>query len=403
MATSWRGYREVLAVPGVVPLTAVGFAGRLGYGMISLPALLLIAERFGGFGIAGIALAGYGVGATLAPVRGRLVDRFGGLALVIMAVAHTVLIVPALWLPTSAPWAAVVLATLAGVCAPVVGAVARRGWSARLTEASPDLRSKAFSFDSVVEELCFVLGPALAGLVVAVSGADVALVAAALLLLAGSLGLAVVAAPRQRTASAEGGTGAPTTHPRLAGPARATVLRAALSVVTLGAAIGLVDVGVPALALDQGHVGWSGPLLALYTVGSLIGVVVAGSRHAADLDRRRVALGLAQVVLLVPLVFARSPAALALALVVAGLPLAALYTTCYLLVDRDVPLESATQAYAWVNVAASAMGALATAAGGLLVEGWGAGAPLVVAPLAAAVPAGLAALTARRARVPSSP
>jgi predicted MFS family arabinose efflux permease len=371
--------------------------------MLSLPALLLFAQRFGSFAVAGAAVAGYGLAGLLAPVRGRLVDRYGAPALVVLGVGHTVAILPALVVPSSLPWLAVALATVAGAFAPPVAAVTRRGWSARLVDATTELTQVAFSADSVVEEMCFVAGPALSGLLIAAVGAATTLVVAALLVLVGSLGLAVVAAPRSSSALAAGDEGAPHEHPRLEGAARATVLRAALSVTTLGVAVGLIDVGVPALAVEAGHVGWAGPLLALFTVGSLIGVVVAGAWAAADLDRRRLALGVLQVVVLVPLAFARDPLVLAAALVLAGLPLAAMLTTSYLLVDRDVPLAAATQAYAWVTVASNVVGSLATAAAGLMVDRVGPGLPLLVAPLAAAVPAGLAVLVGPRRRVASAP
>jgi predicted MFS family arabinose efflux permease len=401
VATQWRTYPEVLRLPGVVPLAASGLAGRLGFGMLTLPALLLFAERFGSFAVAGAAVAGYGLAGLLAPLRGRLVDRYGAPALVGLAVGHTAAILPVLVVPSTSPWVGVALATLAGAFAPPVAAVTRRGWSARLVGAPTALTQAAFSADSVVEELCFVAGPALSGLLIAVAGAAVALVVAGVLVLVGAVGLALVAAPRRTGALASGDQGEPHVHPRLEGRARTTVLRAALSVTTLGVAVGLVDVGVPALAVDAGHVAWSGPLLALFTVGSLGGVVVAGARAATDLDRRRLQLGVAQVVLLVPLAFARGPVLLAGALVLAGLPLAAMLTTCYLLVDRDVPLATATQAYAWVTVASNVVGSLATAAAGLMVDRVGPGLPLLVAPLAAAVPAALSLLAGPRRRVAS--
>lgn len=386
-------YAVALRLPGARPLFAAGMAARIGFGALTLPALLVLAERYDGFTVAGIALAGFGLtSGLLAPLRGRVIDHRGRVALVVLTVAFVALLAPAPWLPSSMPWLVVAVATLAGAVAPPAAAVTRRGWTALLGDAPDPVRTAAFSVDSVGEESAYVAGPALAALGIAVVGREAAFLAAVGLVATGSLILAGRALGRRRPDE-------PRTRPvPLAGPARATVVRAALSVTGLGAVIGLVDTAVPALSSAAGAAALGGVLLAVYTLGSVIGVLVAGRIPAADPDRRRVLLGLVQVVALLPLLVVREPLPLAIALVVAGLPLGPLFVTCFLMVDRDVPLAAATQAYAWVTTAGNAFGALAMALAGVLVDRVGAGAVLMLTPLAAALSGIPAALWTRTGR-----
>jgi predicted MFS family arabinose efflux permease len=398
---SWgRSWGVALRLPGARALLVAALVARLGFAATTLPALLLLAERFDGFTVAGIALAGFGItSAVLAPLRGRLVDRTGARGLLGLTGAYLLILGPAPWVPTSLPWLAVLLATLAGAVAPPLAAVARRGWTAMLGSAPDEVRTAAFSADSLSEEFAYVAGPALAGVGLVLVGAGPTFLAALAGVVAGGLALSVLAV-RHHPAAQEDGS--PRPHVPLTGAARRTVMRAALSVAGLGAVIGLVDTAVPALAADAGSPGLAGALLALYTAGSVIGVLVVSVRPAADPDRRRVRVGLLLVLLVLPLVLVREPIPLGVALVVAGLPIGPLLVTSFLQVDRDVPLGAATQAYAWVTTASNALGALSMAAAGVVIDRVGPGWVLVATPVAAAMTGIPAWLLDRRDRARSA-
>lgn len=377
-----RSWAQALRLPGARSLLVAALVARLGFGATTLPALLLLAERFDGFTVAGVALAGFGItSAVLAPLRGRLVDRTGARGLLGLVVAYVVILGPAPWVPTSLPWLAITLATLAGAVAPPLAAVARRGWTALLGDAPEDVRTAAFSADSLSEEFAYVAGPALAGVGIAVAGSGPAFLAAIAAVAVGGVALSTLALRRHATPDGEPG---PRPHVPLSGRARRTVVRTALSVAGLGAVIGLVDTAVPALATQAGSPGLGGLLLALYTAGSVIGVLVVSVRPTSDPDRRRVRVGLLLILLVVPLTFMHETVPLAFALVVAGLPIGPLLVTSYLQVDRDVPLAAATQGYAWVTTASNALGALAMALAGVLIDRVGPGWVLALAPVAAA-------------------
>ncbi len=71
------------------------------------------------------------------------------------------------WQPGASGWLLGTLAVAAGGCAPPLGPVMRTLWSDLL----PDRQAlqRAYSLDTVAEELVFVVGPLLAGLLAALA------------------------------------------------------------------------------------------------------------------------------------------------------------------------------------------------------------------------------------------
>ena len=94
-------YRKVLSVPGSRRLLATALVGRLPQGMSSLAILLLVRGTTHSYAAAGAAVGAYALAcAVVAPLQGRLVDRFGRLRVLVptavgQAVVLTVLVVSA--------------------------------------------------------------------------------------------------------------------------------------------------------------------------------------------------------------------------------------------------------------------------------------------------------------------
>ena len=71
-------YRALLSLPGLRRLLGAALVGRLPQGMSSLAILLLIRGATGSYAAAGAAVGAYALAsAAMAPLQGRLVDRFG--------------------------------------------------------------------------------------------------------------------------------------------------------------------------------------------------------------------------------------------------------------------------------------------------------------------------------------
>jgi MFS family permease len=162
-----------LAGRGFIPL---GLFARLPLAMLTVGTLTLITSVSGSYAVGGTSAGAVGIGSAIgAPVLGALADRFGQrqvlvVSAILNALAVLALIATAYAVPGADGSTLPVLAAafVAGVSCPQVGPLARVRWMA-LTSAGnrpgsgKDLDT-ALSYESTADELTFVLGPALVGI-----------------------------------------------------------------------------------------------------------------------------------------------------------------------------------------------------------------------------------------------
>jgi MFS family permease len=151
------GYRAVLALPGVGPLTAVAFLARIPSSAAAITLTLhvvLTLDR--GYGAAGLVAAAATIGAAAgAPLLGRIVDRRGlRPVLALTLVAEVVFWSVAPWLSYSALLGG---AVVGGLLALPVHSVVRQSLAAMVPVQR---RRPAFALDSMSVELSYILGPA---------------------------------------------------------------------------------------------------------------------------------------------------------------------------------------------------------------------------------------------------
>lgn len=165
----------LLAGRSFIPL---GLFARLPLAMLTVGALTLVTAVTGSYAVGGAAAGAVGIGSALgAPVLGALADRLGQRpVLVVSAVfntlAVTALILAAYLVPAGGELAAAVpvlaAAFVAGASCPQVGPLARVRWMAlssrRGGSGHADDLDTALSYESTADELTFVLGPALVGI-----------------------------------------------------------------------------------------------------------------------------------------------------------------------------------------------------------------------------------------------
>nr|WP_159618452.1 MFS transporter [Arthrobacter zhaoguopingii] len=170
---------------------SVGFLARLPLAMLTVGALTIVTSASGSYALGGFAAGAVGIGSALgAPILGFLADRFGQRVVLLPAaalntVATVALVVLALALTGTAAAAAVPVmaaAFLTGFTSPQIGPLARVRWVA-MTRRPSDLDT-AMSYESTADELTFVLGPALVGLLASLAAPWVPLTLAAVLTLA---------------------------------------------------------------------------------------------------------------------------------------------------------------------------------------------------------------------------
>ncbi|WP_146361556.1 MFS transporter [Arthrobacter yangruifuii] len=183
-------YQAIFALAGT-SFFPIAFLARLPLAMLTIGALTLITEVSGSYALGGFAAGAVGIGSAVgAPLLGYLADRIGqrpvllGTA-VLNPVAIGLFLLTALLLdPSGAPFWMLAAGLVMGASTPQVGPMARVRWMA-MTSRRPQGREMdtALAYEGTADELTFVLGPALVGLLAAAVAPWLPLVLAAALTL----------------------------------------------------------------------------------------------------------------------------------------------------------------------------------------------------------------------------
>lgn len=346
-------YRAVLRTPHACGALAASLAGRLCYGIVSLSLILTLTAGGRGYKFAGLVTALFGLAVVLvSPFRARLIDQRGPRrALPPMAAGFATALVAIAVIPAHSgvnDAAIAMLALAAGACAPPLGVVMRTLWSELARDH--DIRQAAYSLDGVAEELLYVAGPLIAGVITVVTTPAAGLLVSAGLAVAGTGFFLRSPALRRWPAPVAGpGSGAPDTAPGDAGTGRA-ILVVALVTGAIGLCLGgfeLVIVASSQARHDPAAAAW---IEAALSVGSALGGLGYGAvawRMSAQHRLALLATGLAAI--LVPA--ALSPGLLVLALVtgLAGVLVSPALATAYVLADGLAAPAARTRAGNWVN------------------------------------------------------
>ncbi|GAA2245839.1 MFS transporter [Streptomyces ruber] len=390
-------YRALFAAPGAKAFSAAGFLGRLPLAMMGIGVVTMVSQLTGRYGLAGALSATIALAAAVAgPQVSRLVDQHGQRRVLRPAVLVTLTSAAGLLLTAHFRWPDWLLFVCsAGVgCTPSIGAMTRARWAA-LYRGTPHLHT-AYSFESVVDEVCFIFGPIIS------IGLSTAWFPEAGPLLAGCfLAVGVFWLTAQRATE-------PAPHPRERHGRGRSALRSpglqvlVLTFVATGAIFGAVDVVTVAYAEEQGHKSAASLVLAVYAAGSCAAGIVFGLLRLAGPPARRWLLGVcAMAVSMIPLQLVGNLPFLAVALFVAGLAIAPTMITTMALVEEHVPRAQLTEGMTWVSTGLAVGVALGSSVSGWVIDAAGADAGYGVPGVAGAVAAAVGFLGYRRLRRPA--
>src|SRR6202012_3403564 len=156
-----RPYAQIFAVPGAWRFSVAALIGRMPMAMFGLGTVLLISASTGKYGVAGAVSAAGSLGYAFAtPQIGRPTAPPGQRRILLPSLAvfplspAALIATVELHLPV---WTYFVPGAVAGTTMPALGTLVRARWSVLLA-GSADLHT-AFSFESVADELCFIVGP----------------------------------------------------------------------------------------------------------------------------------------------------------------------------------------------------------------------------------------------------
>ena len=381
LARPLRPYAEIFRIPGARRFSTAAIIGRMPMSMFGLGTVLLISAATGKYGVAGAVAAVGSLGyAFSSPRLARLVDSRGQRQvllplLTVFALATTALIVA---VQSHQPiWVVFVPGAIAGAAMPSLGTMVRARWSGLLA-GSPRLHA-AFSFESVADELCFVIGPAavtlLATEVFPASGVGVA----ALLCIAGTLWFAaqrgtepVIVQPEKRPAAAGRRGSLPSRAPRVRGAAAPGLVVLGPVYLLLGAMFVSVDLSTVAFAQHFGHKPLAGFILGTYALGSATGGLWYGSRQWRAAVEKRFALTLVLTVTGVATFWAQpNLITLTCGIYLCGLTIAPTLIAGFSLLEAQAKRGRRTEAMSWLSSGISVGVAAGASVVGFIIDAHG--------------------------------
>ena len=376
-------YVSLLRRPGTLRFSTAGFIQRLPMSMLGLGVVLFLTLRGEPYAVAGtIAAVGALANAGVGPFVSRSIDRFTqhrvlpfAVTIALVCQAAFVLLV----LDDAPVWAWFLSFALGEAFVPQVGSLIRARWAFVLTDAA-EVRT-AFAFESVLDEVGFLIGPIVAT-VLALSWVTWGAIGASIALLAiGTLLLVPQRATEPKAAGTEHHEGKAAI--RYAGiPLVFTVF------IFIGGMFGSSEVSTIAFAAEHDLRVWTGVLLACYATGSGLAGLTLGARHPTlplPGQFRIAVVAMGFVALFFP--FVSSPVLLGILSFMSGVTVGPSLITGMALTERLVPGGRLTEGLTIVLSGLTVGFATGTSLAGPLLDAHG-------APAGFAVGAGFALLAA---------
>lgn len=258
------------------PYFLVAFVARLPFAMNVVGVLTLVVSVRESLSLGGLTAAAVGLGtAVFGPLLGAAADRFGQrIVLVLMAVGNAaMLLVFTLTVYTDTPVFAVLLAGFAvGATAPQVAPMSRSRLVTIITERMPPERhdrviSSTMAYESAADEVVFVFGPFVVGLLASTIAPWMPLVLSAALTLLFVLAFALHPSGSHISAARGADGRAPSSAAELAHPALLVVI---VGILGMGLFFGSMLTSLTAFMDERGEPEQAGLLYGVMGVGSAI-------------------------------------------------------------------------------------------------------------------------------------
>lgn len=348
-------YRDLARTPGVFRILLSQLTARFPFGMLSITILLHIQLLYGNYTSAGVILAAQSIGQAIAgPLTSRLLGRLGVRRVI---AATTVICASLLTLIafTQLPLTVVaVIAFVIGITTPPITPAVRTIYP----NLVPGKQISAlFSLDASAQEIIWIIGPVAAVFVsTQISTVWGILLAAAFMLGGGIWFMTSPEVGRVRIPPARRRLGAVLGRP--------AVLVSSIVGFFFVASFAALEAGIVG-AFGHGGIE-SGIILAIFSVGSIIGGLVLGHRDVTPWSMvfRSLIVLAGTLLCLISL----NPVWLSVMLFFGGFGVAPMFAALFTVVSSTVRLSETAEAYGWVGTGQLVGIALGSAIAGIAID-----------------------------------
>jgi MFS family permease len=374
-------YRQVFAGNSAWRFSTAGFIARLPISMVGIGVLMYVEAERGSYAIAGAISGSISIAAAIGgPLSSRLIDKLGQhrvlpIQILIIAISSIALVV---LIPSNVPAPYLFIFSIAsGLAYPSIGALVRSRWTALLV--SGPILLTAFSIESIIDELIFIVGPTIAATTSVKIHPAAPQVIGIFLLAGGGLWLASMRSSE------------PPVNTQPGKPGKPVILQNGLIYlwgvhIASGVFFGAVETSIIAYTKIAGKPIYGGIVIALWSFGSLIGGVVYGGMHfKSPLHKQLIVVSFLLVPATAAMVFVNSIFMLALLTIAAGIGVSPLLIASAAITQRRSPIGCTTEAIASMYAGIGLGFAFALAMAGWLIDNRGTSYAFALGALAALV------------------
>jgi MFS family permease len=362
-----KKYRQAFAGNAAWRFSTAGFIARLPVSMVGIGILMYVEAERGSYTIAGPVSGSISIASAIGgPLSSRLVDKLGQhrvlpiqiLLIVLCSIALVVLI------PSDVPAPYLFIFSIgSGLAYPSIGALVRSRWTALLV--SGPILLTAFSIESMIDELIFIVGPTIAATTSVKIHPAAPQIIAMFLLAGGGLWLASMRSTEPPINKHQGKHGKP------------VIFQNGLIYmwgvhIAIGMFFGAVETSIIAFTKLAGQPIYGGIVMAVWAFGSLIGGFVYGGLHfKSPLHKQLIVVSLLLVPATAAMVFINSISMLALLSIAAGIGISPLLIASAAITQRRSPVGRTTEAIASMYAGIGLGFAFAAAMAGWLIDNRG--------------------------------
>ncbi|HUW77127.1 MAG TPA: MFS transporter [Candidatus Nanopelagicaceae bacterium] len=359
-------YQQLFTTPGALAFSMSGFISRMPMAISPLAIVLLAYSRTHSYGISGAVTATYAITAAFSGPRwARLADRKGqyfaitrGLPMHVVGLLLIVILIST-GTPRYTWFLAAIVAALFWV---QTGSLVRRRWHHVLSDRRQLVHS-AWSFESLLDEIVYIVGPVLATLLCTQVAPSAGLLASIAFVSCGALLLASQSATEPPVNTAEEQA------------SRTRVMRIpivnSITVVyfLMGGFFGAVEIITVAFCTERGHRALSGAMLAIWAFASALAAVANGAVSLRTPHAKRFILFLTGLtVLSIGFIFASTLLELAAVLFITGFAIAPILIAGLTVVENEVPDSQITEGIALATMGFPIGSAVAASVSGRVLD-----------------------------------